>query len=130
MTSVDHSSDSPDNFTIHLHLKLKHENSVLGIHYPNPLKITFSYSRNVSMQAVLAEYKVHSLYQPTTLEGMDMVVFRVDLVGMFRSKKAEAKRLKVKLECVVTVNYTTSRKVLTRRAKPGLDSQILESIFE
>lgn len=142
MTSADLDSVSPNNLTIHFHIKLKNENSVFVLHNPNPLEITFSYSPNASMEVVLAEYKVHSFYQdnlverkgmPTVLEGTDMVDFRVDLVGMFRNKKAGAKRLKVKLRCVVTVNCTTSRKMLTGiigKAKPGLDFQILESILE
>ncbi|KAI3813037.1 hypothetical protein L1987_17751 [Smallanthus sonchifolius] len=135
---------SPKNLTIHFHLKLKNENSAIGLHYPDPFKITFSYFPNVSMLVNLAEYKVDSFYQgngktkhvsdlvetngmPTVLEGTDMVAFRVDLVGTYRYKKVGTKRHKVEVGCVVGVNYTTSQKMQTgfiRLAQPGLDSQL------
>ncbi|KAD3641205.1 hypothetical protein R6Q59_003829 [Mikania micrantha] len=135
---------SPTNLTIHFHLKVKNENSAIGLHYPDPLKITFSYFPNVSMIVTLAEYTVDSFYQgngktkhvidvvetngaPTVLDGTDLVAFRVDVVGSFRYKKVGTKRHKVELGCIVGVNYTTSQKLLsgfTGMKKPGLDSQL------
>ncbi|KAL8200834.1 hypothetical protein R6Q57_012173 [Mikania cordata] len=135
---------SPTNITIRFYLKVKNENPAIGLHYPDPLKITFSYFPNVSMMVTLAEYTVDSFYQgngktkhaidvvepngaPTVLDGTDLVAFRVDVVGSFRYKKVGTKRHKVELGCVVGVNYTTSQKLLPgfiEMAQPGLDSQL------
>ncbi|GJV15516.1 hypothetical protein Tco_1360839 [Tanacetum coccineum] len=93
--------DPPANFTIHFDLKLKNENVAVGLHYPGPITITFSYFPNVSMMVPLAEYKLDSFYQgngktkhvrdfvetnifPTVLEGTDMIAFRVDVVATYR----------------------------------------------
>ncbi|MFS8032422.1 hypothetical protein Hanom_Chr17g01557601 [Helianthus anomalus] len=135
---------SPKNLTIHFHLRLKNRNSAIGLHYPDPIKITFSYFPNVSMMVTLAEYTVDSFYQgngktknvrdfvetngvPTVLEGTDMVAFRVDLVATYKHKKVGSKRHKVEVGCVVGVNYTTSQKLQTGfigMAEPGLDSKL------
>ncbi|XP_076907195.1 protein NDR1-like [Bidens hawaiensis] len=142
MTKADHGS--PNNITLHFHLKIKNVNSAIGLHYPDPLKITFSYFPNVSMMVTLADYTVDSFYQgngktkdvrdlvetsgvPTVLEGTDLVAFRVDLVGTYRYKKVGTKRHKVDVGCLVGVNNTTSRKLRTGfigLVQPGLDSQL------
>ncbi|KAK1438723.1 hypothetical protein QVD17_04533 [Tagetes erecta] len=133
-----------ENLTIHFHLKLKNENSAIGLHYPDPINITFSYFPNVSMMVNLADYTIHSFYQgngktkhvrdlvetirvPTVLEGTDMVAFRVDLVATFKYKKPSSKRHKVVVGCDVAVNYTTSQKMQTGfigMTYPGYDSQL------
>ncbi|KAI3501107.1 hypothetical protein L1887_28966 [Cichorium endivia] len=132
------------NFTIRFDLKLKNRNKAIGIHYPDPINITFSYFPNVSFLVTLAEYKLDSFYQgnkktrhvrdvvevngfPTVLEGTNMIAFRVDLVGTYRYKKAGTKRHKVELGCVVGVDYTSSNKMQTgfvELVEPGLDSNL------
>ncbi|KAI3711004.1 hypothetical protein L2E82_40805 [Cichorium intybus] len=137
-------NDSATKFTIDFDLKLKNENEAIGLHYPDPINVTFSYFPNVSFLVVLAEYKLDRFYQgngktrhvrdvveanvfPTALEGTDMIAFRVDLVGTFRYKKAGTKRHKVELGCVVGVDYTTSKNMQTGfigLVEPGLDSKL------
>ncbi|XP_023729911.2 uncharacterized protein LOC111877626 [Lactuca sativa] len=136
--------NSPTNFAIHFDLKLKNENKAIGLHYPDQINITFSYFPNVSTLAILADYKLDSFYQgngktkrvrdmvetngfPTVLEGTNMIVFRVDLVGSFRYKKVGTKRHKVELGCLVGVDSTTSNKMqkgFIGMVKPGLDSKL------
>ncbi|GJV37637.1 hypothetical protein Tco_1410114 [Tanacetum coccineum] len=134
--------DSPANFTIHFDLKLKNENVAVGLHYPGPITITFSYFPNVSMMVPLAKYRLDSFYQgngktkhvrdfvetnifPTVLEGTDMVAFRVDTVATYRYKKVGRRRHRVEWGCVVGVNYPTNRKMqmgFVEMVQPGLDS--------
>ncbi|XP_024995388.1 uncharacterized protein LOC112528598 [Cynara cardunculus var. scolymus] len=141
MTKAD---DSPANMVIHFDLKLKNENSAIGLHYPDQLNITFSYFPNVSMIVNLADYKLNSFYQgngktrhvrdvvetnsfPRVLEGTDFIVFRVDLVASNRYKKAGTKRHKVELGCLVGVNVTDTTKMqrgFIRLVEPGLDSKL------
>ncbi|KAL7608685.1 uncharacterized protein LOC111877554 [Lactuca sativa] len=136
--------NSPTNLAIHFDLKLKNENKAIGLHYPDQINITFSYFPNVSTLAILADYKLDSFYQgngkarhvrgkvetngfPTVLQGTNMIVFRVDLVGSFRYKKVGTKRHKFELGCLVGVDYTTSNKMQTGfigMVEPGLDSKL------
>ncbi|KAL4591350.1 hypothetical protein LXL04_004309 [Taraxacum kok-saghyz] len=132
------------NLTIHFDLKLKNENKAIGLHYPDQINITFSYFPNVSSLVILADYKLDSFYQgngktkhvrdvveavgfPRVLEGTDMMVFRVDLMGSFRYKKVGTKRHKVELGCLVAVDSITNNKMqrgFIRMVKPGLDSKL------
>ncbi|KAI3501105.1 hypothetical protein L1887_28964 [Cichorium endivia] len=141
MTTTD---DSPTNLTIHFDLKLKNENKAIGLHYPDPLTITFSYFPNVSLLTILAEYKLDGFYQgngktrhvqgmveatgfPTVLEGTDMIAFRVDLVGSYKYKKAGTKTHRVELGCLVGVDYISSKKMQSGfigLIEPGLDSKL------
>lgn len=64
---------------------------------------------------------------PTVLEGTNMIVFRVDLVGSFRYKKVGTKRHKVELGCLVGVDSTTSNKMqkgFVGMVEPSLDSKL------
>ncbi|KAL4556173.1 hypothetical protein LXL04_038816 [Taraxacum kok-saghyz] len=114
------------------------------LHYPDQINITFSYFPNVSSLVILADYKLESFYQgngktkhvrdmveaiglPRVLEGTDMMVFRVDLVGSFRYKKVGTKRHKVELGCLVAVDSITGNKMqrgFIRMVEPGLDSKL------
>ncbi|GKD91273.1 hypothetical protein Tco_1366780 [Tanacetum coccineum] len=140
--NVTRPDDSPANFTIPFHLKLKNENVAVGLHYPGPITITFSYFPNVSIMVPLAEYRLDSFYQgngktkhvrdfvetnifPTVLEGTDMVAFRVDTVATYRYKKVGRRRHRVEWGCVVGVNYPSNKKMQTgfvEMVQPGLDS--------
>ncbi|GJV37635.1 hypothetical protein Tco_1410112 [Tanacetum coccineum] len=137
-------NDSPANFTIHFDLKLKNENVAVGLHYPGPITISFSYFPNVSMMVPLAEYKLDSFYQgngktkhvrdfvetniyPTVLEGTDMIAFRVDTVATYRYKKVGRRRHRVEWGCVVGINYPTNKRMQTgfvEMVQPGLDSKL------
>nr|GEV72462.1 protein NDR1-like [Tanacetum cinerariifolium] len=116
--------DSPTNFTIPFHLKLKNKNKAVDLHYPGPITVTFSYFPNVSMMVPLADYKLDSFYQgngktkhvrdfvetnifPTVLEATDMIAFRVDTVATYTYKKVGRRRHRVEWGCVVAVNGTT-----------------------